>query len=117
MLVTSAVILIGGLIILWPSGFVISKITKRWTNHLEKISDDSLPEAGKWIGYLERILVYTLVLLGQYEAIGLLLTAKSILRFGSKIKVQSEYILVGTLLSISIALLVGLAAKLIISYN
>jgi hypothetical protein len=50
------------------------------------------------------------VLLEQYQAIGLLVTAKSIFRYTSDRKV-SEYILIGTLLSFTIAVFVGIIAK------
>ncbi len=65
--------------------------------------------SGKIIGTCERFLILTFVLLSQYEAIGFLVAAKSILRFGSTQETEkSEYVLAGTLLSISIALVLGL---------
>jgi len=69
-------------------------------------NDTSLPNAGKLIGITERYLALSLILLGQYEAVGLIIAAKSILRFsGAK---QSEYVLVGTLLSFGIAVFTGI---------
>jgi len=67
--------------------------------------DKSLPNAGKLIGIVERFLVLVLVLSGQYTAVGFIIAAKSILRFTSTDK--NEYVLVGTLLSFSIAVLIG----------
>lgn len=64
-----------------------------------------------WIGRLERFLILTLVLLKQYEAIGLLVAAKSIFRFSASRSV-GEYVLIGTLLSFTIAITVGLVASL-----
>lgn len=74
--------------------------------------DQSLPNAGKLIGIVERFLVLALVLVGQFSAVGLIIAAKSILRFRSPIK--NEYILVGTLLSFGIAVLIGI---LILQFN
>jgi hypothetical protein len=70
----------------------------------------SLPNAGKLIGITERFLALALILLGQYEAVGLIIAAKSILRFRDTKK--SEYVLAGTLLSFGIATLAGLVIKM-----
>jgi hypothetical protein len=102
------------LVIIWPGSVLISKITEKWSGMIQKgetgKQDESLEEAGKWIGRLERFLILTFVLFKQYEAIGLLVAAKSIFRFSESRKV-GEYILIGTLLSFSIAILVGLIAS------
>ena len=58
----------------------------------------------------------TFVLLDQWQAIGFLLTAKSILRFnelkGRNNRQRSEYVLLGTLLSFSLSIALGLAVAL-----
>lgn len=66
--------------------------------------------SGALIGTLERWLTIIFVVLGKYEAIGFLLAAKSILRFSetSKGGEKSEYVLTGTLLSLTIAVGLGL---------
>ncbi|KAF0236734.1 MAG: hypothetical protein FD181_2504 [Prolixibacteraceae bacterium] len=66
----------------------------------------SLPNAGKLIGIAERLIALALVIPGQYEALGLIIAAKSILRFNATPK--SEYVLVGTLLSFGIAVFCGI---------
>ncbi|MCX9083684.1 MAG: DUF3307 domain-containing protein [Candidatus Methanoperedens sp.] len=100
------------LIILWPSSKFISKLTEKWRVDSENIcpKDESLDTAGRWIGWLERFLILTFVLLQQFGAIGLLVAAKSIFRFNESRKV-GEYVLIGTLLSFAIAILVGLFAS------
>lgn len=70
-----------------------------------------LPNAGKLIGFMERFLVLALILVGQYSAVGLIIAAKSILRFRDNKK--NEYVLVGTLLSFGIATLLGILISLI----
>ena len=98
-----------------PANFFIQNIFKD-----AKISipnngkEQSLPNAGRVIGNVERMLTLVFVMLGQYEAIGFLLAAKSLLRFRETDTVKSEYVLVGTLLSFGIAILVGVAVKLLI---
>jgi hypothetical protein len=97
-----------------PAGILIGELTRRWSR---KINDpeNSLVDAGKWIGIAERIIVLVLVLQGQYSAIGLLVTAKGIIRFSEKDRqeIKTEYLVIGTLLSIGIAILSGLAVKLL----
>ncbi len=89
----------------------------------KQIKDDnsSLKNAGKVIGYLERFLVFIFVLLGQWGAIGFLITAKSVFRFGdlteTKNRQLTEYILIGTLLSFGIAILTGIIIKGLLSLN
>ena len=104
------VIVAAYLIIIWPSSVLISKITEKWRTDITD-ENESLEKAGMWIGRLERFLILTLVLLKQYEAIGLLVAAKSIFRFSASRSV-GEYVLIGTLLSFTIAITVGLVASL-----
>lgn len=69
---------------------------------------DELENAGKLIGTLERILVLTLVILNQYEAIGFLIAAKSILRYKENDTTKTEYVLIGTMASFAIAMFLGI---------
>ena len=48
-------------------------------------------------------------------ALGLLIAAKSIIRFGDKETAKTEYVLAGTLLSILIAVLAGMMVMLLLS--
>lgn len=66
--------------------------------------------SGELIGWLERGLMLLFVVMSQYEAIGFLVAAKSILRFNeaSSGSEKSEYVLTGTLLSLTIALSLGI---------
>lgn len=106
---------LGYITLLKPTSILISMFFKQWDIHYE---NKSLPKAGRWIGYFERILVMTFILLGSYEAIGFLMAAKSIFRFGDlkdnkEIK-MTEYVLVGTLMSFTIAVIIALGTNLLI---
>ncbi|MET0394020.1 MAG: DUF3307 domain-containing protein [Chitinophagaceae bacterium] len=92
----------------WPSGFLIGQLTKKWRRNLD--NSEALESAGKWIGIIERILILLLVLQGEYEAIGLLIAAKSILRFNEQNRPEqkTEYLLIGTLISMGLAVITGL---------
>lgn len=97
------------------SGILIQMLLSNWAISLGENHADSLVSAGKYIGILERLFVFTFVVTGNWDAIGFLLAAKSVFRFGdlkeSKDKKLTEYILVGTLLSFSIAVAVGLIVQ------
>ena len=98
----------------FPAGILIGQLTKKWR---EQITDaPALGNAGKWIGIIERTVILTLVFNNQYEAIGLLIAAKSLLRFSeaNRPEVKTEYLLIGTLISITIAILTGLVALKVI---
>ena len=70
---------------------------------------------GRMIGILERMLVLTLVLVGQWGALGLVMAAKSIARFEDlKHRSFSEYYLIGTLASLLVATVSGLLVKLLL---
>ena len=102
-----------------PANFFIQNIFKdaKITVPTNGEENQSLPNAGHVIGNVERMLTLVFVMLGQYEAIGFLLAAKSLLRFRETDTVKSEYVLVGTLLSFGIAILLGVAVKLVIESN
>ena len=95
-----------------PAGILIGQLTSGWSKKIDD-PENSLAHAGKWIGILERVIVLILVMLNQYSAIGLVIAAKSILRFSEKDRqeVKTEYVLIGTLLSIGVAILTGLLVK------
>ena len=85
----------------------------KWSNDLKDIEDkESLKNAGKYIGILERLFVFIFVISGNWVGIGFLLAAKSVFRFGdlkeSNDRKLTEYILIGTLLSIGIAMAIGM---------
>ncbi len=70
---------------------------------------------GRLIGVLERALALTLVLLGQYGALGLVVAAKALARFrGLEERDFAEYFLIGTLASLVVALAVGVGVGLLV---
>ncbi|MDD2201375.1 MAG: hypothetical protein PHQ21_03440 [Firmicutes bacterium] len=76
-------------------------------------ADAQTLRAGRVIGILERWMIVTFVVLNQFGSIGLILTAKSIVRFSKfdKNPQFAEYYLLGTLYSMTVALLAGLALR------
>jgi hypothetical protein len=96
------------IVLIWPVGSLIGRILESWRKELPV---SGLAKSGLWLGRLERVLILTFVLLNKYEAIAFLITVK-ILRFNaikdSNDKKESEYILIGTLISFVIAIIVGI---------
>lgn len=95
------------------SGLVVQILMSNWSKALDAENDNTLINAGKYIGILERLFVFTFIVTGHWEGIGFLLAAKSVFRFGdlkeSKDRNLTEYILIGTLLSFGIAVATALA--------
>jgi len=105
--------------LIWPSGIGIGKFTFQFREKL--LENDSLNKAGKYIGIFERLLVFIFMLNGQYSVIGLLIAGKSILRISSEKDIngreKTEYVLIGTLLSFTIAIATGLLVNSILKAN
>ena len=77
---------------------------------LDPETDASLPKGGQLIGRLERLMILMLLLADQPDGIGLLIAAKSILRFNelaprlASDRRASEYVIIGTLASFAWAI-------------
>jgi hypothetical protein len=99
----------------FPAGILIGELTKKWSNNIKADPTDniSLVDAGKWIGIMERVIILIFVLKNEYGAIGLLIAAKSIIRFNEKDRpeIKTEYLVIGTLMSIGLVLITGLTVK------
>ncbi len=95
-----------------PTSIILSNLLKKWSDSIPSQPDQSLQDAGKYIGILERLFVFSFIVTGHWEAVGFLLAAKSVFRFGdlrkSKERKLTEYILIGTLLSFGTAMVSGL---------
>ena len=101
-----------------PSSAIIKTFISQWTPDTIYTLKASLPDAGKFIGFLERLFVLTFLLFNHWEAVGFLLAAKSVFRFGdlkeSHDRKLTEYVLIGTLLSFGIAVVVTLLVVVLI---
>jgi hypothetical protein len=95
-----------------PVSIIMLTIFSKWNIEQLTKENESLKDAGKYIGILERLLVFIFIVTGHWEAVGFLITAKSVFRFGdlkeSKHRKLTEYILIGTLISFGIAIVTGI---------
>lgn len=98
--------------VIWPLGYLIRFALQKLMPNTEKNSNNdgnNIENAGRLIGQFERIIILTFVLLQQYEAIGFLITGKSIIRFADRnSELKSEYVLVGTMMSYGLCILIGI---------
>jgi hypothetical protein len=115
----SLLIILAILLITYVSAIVMKMIMSKWSLE-EDNSEDSLKSAGKYIGILERLFVFGFIILNQWSAIGLLIAAKSVFRFGdlsrAKDRKLTEYILIGTLISFGLAISIGLSYKYLLTH-
>lgn len=123
------VILVGWLIIISPVGELIGNYLKR--REPAEYQSPGLEKAGKIIGQLERTIILVFYLGGSLEGIAFLVVAKSIYRFGDLKKGYeksensedgevtfsiSEYIILGSLLSYTAAIIGGILINLLLSH-
>ena len=110
------VLITGVLLITKPTSIFIKTIISIWTPESQNShNDNSLATAGNYLGILERLFVFCFILTGHFEAIGFLLAAKSIFRFGdlkeAKDRKLTEYVMIGTLMSFGISIITGLIVQ------
>lgn len=96
------------LLCLKPANILIKETFR--SSQLQIAGINELPNAGKLIGSLERVLTFTFIVSGQFEAVGFLIAAKSILRYRDDETLKTEYVLIGTMLSFGIAVVLGIIA-------
>lgn len=102
--------LAGAILTTRAGGFAVGLLMRPW-------SDVELPtglsNGGMLIGFLERELIFLLVMVDQAAGIGFLIAAKSVLRFETTSKDQraGEYVIIGTLASFGWALVFAYATQ------
>ena len=74
--------------------------------------DSGLAQAGRWIGYLERLMILTMILAGAYNGVGFVFAGKAIARFQNR--EQTEYYLLGTFTSFAWAVFWGVVGNVFI---
>jgi hypothetical protein len=96
--------------VVFAGGYLIRYLTRNLTSRIEKPGEtpEEVKNAGMYIGWLERFLVVTAILVQSPSMVGLILTGKSIARFPELKERFAEYFLIGTLLSVGLAVVGGL---------
>ena len=108
----SAMVAAGGFVVtVQGAGYYIGKFTKRLLEE-NGLQLDGLVGGGHRIGQLERALIFVFIFVGHPAGIGFLVAAKSILRFEEAKKQKlAEYVLIGTLLSFTLAIALASLTK------
>jgi len=100
----------------WPAAGIVRKLLA--SVDFTESRELPRPGLGRWIGRFERTLIVLLLIAGAPTAVGLVVTAKSILRFpeitGENPAMKPEYVLVGSLASWAIAVAIGYVATVLI---
>jgi hypothetical protein len=122
------ILLTGAIVCIYVGGFVVGygvtplqvQIMER-NAHAEERGDvrafqtRGFDGGGRIIGYLERALIFILVLSNQAGAVVFLMVAKSVLQFGEvrqrEYRMEAEYIIIGTLLSFTFGLIMAFTTK------
>jgi hypothetical protein len=96
----------GAILATLAGGHAVGKLLQPFLDAEPKLAKDSLADAGRLIGLLERAVAWFLVVVGQPAGVGFLIAAKSVLRFGAAQDDRrvSEYVIIGTLASVGWAL-------------
>lgn len=82
---------------------------------VEIVIDEKEYNAGRFIGILERIIIYIFILNNNYAAVGLIVAAKGFTRFKElESRKRAEYVLIGTLMSTLSAIAAGIITKILL---
>lgn len=101
---------LGYLVAVFGGGFAVERVLGATlaAEDLESIQvfrRQGLRDGGRLIGWLERFLFFSFLLNGQYAAVGFVLAAKGVVRYGeikeAKDQKVAEYVLIGTMISLS----------------
>ncbi len=104
-------VLAGGITAVFIGGEIIARVLHPFAMRLDQPAA-GMENAGRVIGWLERTLLYALVLAGAPDAAALVIAGKSIARFPSFTEESfAEYYLIGSLMSLVIAAGVGIAVR------
>lgn len=95
--------------VIFAGGFLIQLLLTPFRPASASMDADSsprrhgMPNAGMYIGWLERAIVMTAIVMGEHTLVGFVIAAKAIIRFKETELDFAEYFLLGTFLSLLIA--------------
>ena len=104
--------LLAYLVVIFGGSYFVGHFLNPYKSPETNSDSTGLQGVGKKIGKVERAIILTLALLGEFGAISFVFVAKSMARFEQLKKRQfAEYYLLGTLLSILFALFIALVLQ------
>jgi hypothetical protein len=115
--VSVVLIIAGGLAAVFVSGVVIGNVLQSFARAIPQHAV-GMENAGRYIGWLERALLYGLFVAGAPDAAALVIAGKSVARFPSFAEEEfAEYYLIGSFLSLGVAAGLGVAVRASISLH
>lgn len=102
---TVATLVAGYGLLLATSGYVVTGVL-RFAG--AEVTEDEA-DTGRAVGKVENVLILTLTLLGAYTALGLVFTAKSIVRWQDISSGNTTYYLTGSVANVTYSLVYGVA--------
>jgi hypothetical protein len=107
------IVSVGAVVAVLVGGLAITKLLAPFTAQLEQRPESTtLARAGRYIGWLERALLYAFVLTGVPGAAAAVVALKSVARFPSFSEERfAEYYLIGTLASVLVATCTAMAVR------
>ncbi len=109
-----------GLIAVFAGGEIVGATLRRVDPVESKgAGRSSIRNAGRYIGWLERGLVYTVIVAGMPGGVAVVMAVKTAARFPQFEKEERfvEYYLIGTLASLAIALAAALGARAVLGLS
>lgn len=114
------VVAAGGMAAVFLGGALIGAVLHPFAQRVGRKDSDlhGMENAGRVIGWIERALLYSLVLVGAPGAAALVIAGKSVARFPSFTEERfAEYYVIGSLMSLAVALGAALAVRAIIGLH
>jgi len=122
-MIDNVMTLLGCALVIFGGGHIVE-----WVLHHTLALDDlasisefrqqGLLNGGRLIGWLERFLFFSFLLAGQYAAVGFVLAAKGVARYGeikeAKNQKVAEYVLIGTMISLGWTIVVFTGVRLLV---
>lgn len=108
---TIATLVAGYGLLLATSGYVVSGAL--WFAGAEVAEAEA--DTGRAVGKVENVLILTLALLGAYTALGLVFTAKSIVRYQDISSGNTTYYLTGSVANVTYSLVYGVVLARVIA--
>jgi hypothetical protein len=130
----TVIVAAGALVAIFPGGVAIARLLAPFASLVREAESrpdapeneeeedasaaEDLANAGRYIGWLERALLYGFVVAGAPGAVPIVVAAKSIARFPSFTKEKfAEYFLIGTLFSVVVAVGMGVAVRAVLQLS
>ncbi len=116
----AVLVLAFGLLAVFAGGYLVGLVLRRLDPVEDRIADRKrIRNAGRYIGWLERALIFTVIVAGMPGGVAVVVAVKTAARFPQFEKEERfvEYYLIGTLSSLAIALAGALAARAVLGLD